>query len=342
MILVSGLTLWLVLWAAIPMLNTGVFDGIALAVLVLVTIASFEAMNPLGQAAQQLESSLHAARRLFALVDAESEINAPPDPCPLPEEIDICIRGLSFRYLPALPYALEAIDLDLPAGKRLAVVGPSGAGKSTLANLLLRLWEYSSGEISLSGCDLRRYDPRDVRRQFSVMSQRTYLFSGTLRQNLLLANPGASDLQLQQALTQAGLMEWVDQLPANWDTWIGERGMQISAGEQQRLALARCFLQDAPVLLLDEPTANLDALTEQRLLTTLPSLINGRSVLWITHRLVGMEMADEIVVLDAGRIVQRGTHHSLIHQPGLYQRLWNIQKRILLDLPGTSGPSPAF
>jgi thiol reductant ABC exporter CydC subunit len=342
MILVSGLTLWLVLWAAIPMLNIGVFDGIALAVLVLVTIASFEAVNPLGQAAQQLESSLNAARRLFALVDAEPEITAPPDPCPLPEKIDICMRGLSFRYLPALPYALEKIDLDLPAGKRLAVVGPSGAGKSTLAHSLLRLWDYSCGEISLSGCDLRRFDPQDIRRKISVVSQRSYLFSGTLRQNLLLAHPDASDAQLEHALNQAGLLEWVAQLPAGWETWIGERGMQVSGGERQRIALARCFLQNAPVLLLDEPAANLDAQSEQRLLESIFPLMHGRSVLWITHRLTGMEMVDEVVVLNAGRIVQRGTHQSLIQLPGLYQRLWNIQKRILLDLPGTSGPSPAF
>jgi ATP-binding cassette, subfamily C, bacterial CydC len=126
------------------------------------------------------------------------------------------------------------------------------------------------------------------------------------------------------------------------DTWIGERGLQMSGGERQRLALARCFLQDAPVLLLDEPTANLDALTETRLLSTIAGLMAGRSVLWITHRLVSMELADEIVVLEAGRIVQRGTHAALITQPGLYQRLWSMQNRILLDLPGTSDPSQPF
>jgi thiol reductant ABC exporter CydC subunit len=331
MVLVSGLTLWLVLWVAIPLVNAGLFDGVALAVIALVIMASFEAVNPLGQAAQQLESSLQAARRLFALVDAEPEVNAPLQPCSPSPASALHIRALSFRYLPELPYALQDIDFDLPTGKRIALVGPSGAGKTSLANLLLRFWDYSEGEIRLGGCDLHQLDPQVVRQRFGVVSQRTYLFGGTLRDNLVLARPDASDEQMWQALRLAGLQSWVQSLPVQMDTWIGERGLQISAGERQRMAVARCILQDAPILLLDEPTANLDAHTEKHLLVSLSTLMKDRSVLWITHRLVGMGAMDEVLVLDGGCVAQRGRHKDLLQQPGLYQRMWTLQNRIILD-----------
>jgi ATP-binding cassette, subfamily C, bacterial CydC len=342
LVLASGLTLWLVLWTAVPLVNAGVFDGVALAVLALVTLASFEAVNPLGQAAQQLESSYQAARRLFALVDAEPEVRAPVQPCPLPASSAIRIQGLAFRYQPELPYVLEDFNLDLPAGKRLALVGPSGAGKTTLANLLLRLWDYRVGEIILGDCELRRLDPGDVRRQFAVISQRIHLFNGTVRDNLRLVDPTSGEERLAQVLDQAGMLEWVHGLPQGLETWIGERGVQMSGGERQRLAVARCLLQDAPILLLDEPTANLDAVAEERLLATLPVVMHGRTVLWITHRLVGLETMDEIIVLADGRITQRGTHAELIRTTGLYQRMWTLQNRIILDPPGTSGSSAAF
>jgi len=342
MVLVSGVTLWFTLWAAIPMVESGLFDGVSLAVLALIALASFEAVTPLGQAAQQLESSLEAARRLFTLVETEPEVLPPAQPCSNTSACDLHIRGLSFRYRPELPDVLDALHLDLPAGKRLALVGPSGAGKTTLANLLLRFWDYSRGEITLGGCDLRQISPENARRCFGVIAQKTYLFTGTLRDNLLLACPSASNEVIETALVKAGLLEWVAELPSGLDTWAGERGIQISGGERQRLAIARCLLQDAPILLLDEPTANLDALTEARLLDSLSDVMQGRSVLWITHRLAGLEMVDEIAVMQNGRIVQRGTHTELVHQEGLYRRLWTLQNRIILDLPGTSAPSPAF
>jgi ATP-binding cassette, subfamily C, bacterial CydC len=157
-----------------------------------------------------------------------------------------------------------------------------------------------------------------------------------------LVDPTSGEERLAQVLDQAGMLEWVHGLPQGLETWIGERGVQMSGGERQRLAVARCLLQDAPILLLDEPTANLDAVAEERLLATLPVVMHGRTVLWITHRLVGLETMDEIIVLADGRITQRGTHAELIRTTGLYQRMWTLQNRIILDPPGTSGSSAAF
>jgi thiol reductant ABC exporter CydC subunit len=335
-VFVSGITLWLVLWVAIPMVHEGVFSGISLAVLALISMASFEAVIPLGQVAQHFDSSLQAARRLFDLVDADPEIIEGVKLCQTNRKLSLNIRGLSFRYVPDRAPVLNLINLDLPIGKRMAVVGPSGSGKTTLINILLRFWDFQDGEIILGDCDIRQMKLADVRRVFGVVSQATFIFSGTLRSNLLLANPEANDVQLWQALEYAGLANYVSSLPLQLDTWTGERGVLMSGGERQRLAIARCLLKDASIYLLDEPTANLDAISEQRLLKTIDAITRDRSLLWITHSLAGLEMVDEVVVMNEGRIVQRGRHKELVAQSGLYKNMWIIQNRIMIDLPGTS------
>ncbi|RPJ49208.1 MAG: thiol reductant ABC exporter subunit CydC, partial [Chloroflexi bacterium] len=334
-ILVSGLALWGVLLLAIPLVNGpegGQISGVSLAVLALVTLASFEAVTPLTQAAQHLESSLQAARRLFALGDIPAEVQEPQEGRAVPlldGPLSLCIRGLTFAYPGRTDSALDGFDLDLPAGKHAALVGASGAGKTTLLNLLLRFWEYPAGSIAINGQDLRAIDPQDLRGRMAVISQTTYLFSGTLRENLLLAKPGASPAELECAIWQAQLAELIEQLPQGLDTWVGERGLQLSGGERQRVAIARALLRDAPLLLLDEPTANLDAVTEQRLLENLKQTSAGRSVIHITHRLAGLEDMDEIIVMQAGRVAERGTHSDLLAQNGLYAQMWRIHQETI-------------
>lgn len=330
--LVAGLALWGMLLLAIPLVRGGRIDGVGLAVLALVTIASFEAVTPLTQAAQHLESSLQAARRLFALVDVPPEVGAPvaETAAQLPNgPLSIHIRGLTFSYPGRVDAALSSFDLDLPPGKRVAIVGPSGAGKTTLIHLLLRFWEYQAGGIEINKVDLRRIDPQMLRARASVVGQSTYLFSGTLRHNLLLACPDATPADLERAIWQAQLAERVSHLPEGLDTWIGERGLKLSGGERQRVAVARALLRDAPLLLLDEPTANLDAITEQRLLATLRQAGVGRSVIHVTHRLAGLESMDEIVVLQEGRACERGTHAELLASGGVYAQMWQIQRESL-------------
>ncbi len=341
-LLIANATVWALLVAAIPFVRSGTLDGVSLAVLALAAAASFEAVAPLGPAAQQLGRSLQAAKRLFALVDAQPEVIAPPQPLPAPLTARLSIHGLRFQYAPNLPPAIDDLDLELPPGKKIALVGPSGAGKSTLVNLLLRFWDYRQGEICLDGQDLRKFSPEDVRRKIGLISQSTYLFSASIRHNLLMAEPGAGENDLFEALERTGLGEWVASLPEGIDTWIGERGASISGGERQRLALARFLLRDAPLLLLDEPTANLDALTEQRLVKTLLDAMRGRSGLWITHRLIGLEHMDEILVLDEGRVIERGSQADLLERRGLFADLWALQNRILFEPPGTESSSAAF
>lgn len=323
--LAANLTLFVILLLAIPLVGAGQLDGVLLAVISLLVLASFEAVTPLPQAAQMLEACLKSARRLFELVDAEPAVQEPADPLPAPVFGEISIRNLSFRYEDSLPPALQQVDLELKPGRKVALVGPSGAGKSTLLALLMRFWEAPPGAICLNGQDIRRFRSPDVRRLFSLVSQSTYLFTATLRQNLLLAHPQAAEADLLRALEQAGLGEWARQLPDGLDTWLGERGQQMSGGEQQRLALARALLQDAPLVLLDEPTAHLDTITEQQVVETLHEMLRDRTVLWATHNLTGLEWMDEIVVLDNGRVVERGSQARLMQSDGLFARLWRIQ-----------------
>ncbi len=340
--LLANLGMWAVLVATIPLVSQGRLDGVYLAMLTLAALVSFEAVLPLPLAAQHLESSLEAARRLFAIVDARPAMQDPPDPAPPPLDFSLSARGLGFRYAPDEPLVLEDVSFALPQGGRLAIVGPSGAGKSTLVNLLLRFWDYQEGQILLGGHELRRYRPEDVHRLISVVSQQTHWFNGTIRENLLLARPEASEEEMVQATRQAQIHDFIQSLPHGYDTRIGEQGMRLSAGQRQRLAIARALLKDAPILILDEATANLDAVTEREVLQALFPLMEGRTTLMITHRLVGLERMDEVMVLQGGRVVERGRHDELLRMNGLYRRMWDLQNQVLawekLGLPKSSPP----
>ncbi len=329
-----------VLAVAIPLVSGGDLDGVYLALLVMAVISSFEAVLPLPQAFQTLDQSLEAARRLFEIVDAEPVVAALPSSVPLPRRCDLQVQNLCFSYGDGQRPALDGLNFDLPQGRQVAVVGPSGAGKSTLIHLLVRFWEYQQGQILLAGRDLRQYDQEELRGLMTVVSQHTYLFTATVRENLLLAKPGATEAEMIRAAQQAQIHDFIRSLPQGYDTWIGEQGLRLSGGQRQRLAVARAILKDAPILILDEPTANLDALTERELMAALQTLAAGRTTLLITHRLVGLEAADEILVLRAGRIAERGRHHELMQMGGLYRHMWDLQNQILAEALTTRVPGP--
>ena len=335
--LLTNLAMWSVLVIAIPMVRTSHLTGIDLPVLVLATLSSFEGVLALPLAFQYLENSLQAARRLFEIVDTDLTTKAPKPkdslaslrPAGETRPTSVAVADLSFRYGPAEPLALDHLSFEVQPGRNLAIVGPSGAGKSTLVNLLLRFWDYEQGQILLNGRDLREYAPDDARALIGVVLQQTYLFNATVRENLLLARPEATEAELIRSAQQAQIHDFIQSLPQGYDTLIGEQGLRLSGGERQRLAIARALLKDAPIVVLDEATANLDALTERGVLRSIRALMTGRTTLMITHRLVGLEAIEEIIVLSAGRIVERGRHADLIQLDGLYRRMWDLQNQVL-------------
>jgi ATP-binding cassette, subfamily C, bacterial CydCD len=329
----ANLAPWLVLVLAIPEVASGHIRGVMLAPLVLVTASTFEAVAPLPLAAQTWSSTRAAARRLFELVDAEPAIaECAPRIAPSPTAIGTArleFDTLSFRYATDLEPALRNISFRLEPGQRFAIVGPSGAGKSTLVSLLLRFWDYQCGEIYLNRRSIKDYSPDEVRRHIAVVSPNTYFFNTSVYENLLMSRRGVSRSEVERAANQAQIHDFIERLPRGYDTLIGEQGLRLSGGERQRLAIARAILKEAPLLILDEPTANLDAIVESQVLESLFRSMEGKSVLLITHRLIGLERTDEILVMEHGCIAERGTQAGLLGRDGAYRRLWDLQARFL-------------
>jgi len=322
--------LWSILFLCIPQVTSGNLAGPMLASLALLTFASFEAVTPLPLAAQMWNSSREAARRLFEVVDTEPMVKDNIRTLALdPRTANIKLVNLSFTYPSQNIPALQDITFNLQPGNSIAIVGPSGAGKSTLANLLLRFWDYDSGDITLGAESLKMYEQDEVRASIGLVSQNTYFFNTTIFENLRFARRRVTREEVEAAAQAAQIHDFILGLPKGYDTMIGEQGLRLSGGERQRLAIARVIIKDAPILILDEPTANLDPLTEKQVLETLFALMKRKTSLLITHRLVGMENMGEILVMNHGRIVERGTHLNLVQENGLYHRLWMYQNRIL-------------
>ncbi len=325
---VAGLTLWGVLVLGVAAVGSGAMSQVPLAVITLTALAAFEAVTALPAAAIALGHARSSAARVGAVLDAPDPVAAPAAPRPLPGgPLQVRLRGASVRYESGGPLALDGVDLDLDAGRRVALVGPSGAGKSTVAALLLRFCDLAAGTATLGGADLASYDPDAVRTVITGCAQDPHLFDTTIAANIRLARPEATEDELAEAARQARLLPWIASLPQGWDTPVGARGTAVSGGERQRIALARALLADPALLILDEPTAHLDpdnrrALTADLLAATAQATRRGRATLLITHEMDGLDQVDEIVVLDGGRVAERGTHPELLAAGGLYGRMW--------------------
>ncbi|WGS51670.1 ABC transporter ATP-binding protein/permease [Paraburkholderia sp. D15] len=290
-----------------------------LPLLVLVAVAAFMPVAEIGQVARQLADTIASTRRLH-VVESEPEPVVDGD-LPVPANPEVRFDAVSFAYPGRREAALSDVSFAVRPGSTIALVGASGAGKSTLANLLLRFWDPREGRITLGGVDLRRLHPDGLRQHIALVAQDTYLFNDTLEANIRLAGRDVSDADVRRALERAALSEFIEALPEGLATRVGERGVQLSGGQRQRVAIARAFLKDAPILIMDEATSHLDTISEQQIRAALEELMSQRTSIIIAHRLSTIQGADTILVMDAGRVVEAGSHAQLLAAGGAYARL---------------------
>ncbi|WP_338780961.1 thiol reductant ABC exporter subunit CydD [Streptomyces sp. DG1A-41] len=315
--LISGLTVTAAALVGAQAVAAGRLGGVTMAVVVLTPLAAFEAVLGLPLAVQYRQRVRRSAERVYEVLDAPEPVKEPEHPRQAPASpFPVAVRGLTARHAGQDRDAFAGLDLTLEEGRRVAVVGPSGSGKTTVAQVLLRFLDADAGSYTLAGVDALALHGDDVRGLVGLCAQDAHLFDSSLRENLLLAKKDATEDELRAALGRARLMDWADGLPDGLDTLVGEHGARLSGGQRQRLALARALLADFPVLVLDEPAEHLDLPTADALTADLLAATEGRTTLLITHRLAGLEAVDEVIVLDQGRVVQRGTYAELVAVDG--------------------------
>ncbi|MGR5048678.1 heme ABC transporter ATP-binding protein/permease CydC [Photobacterium damselae] len=314
----TGWTLVLITWIAADGVGGNPPDPFV-AMVAFATMASFELMMPVAGAFQYLGQTLTSARRLNEIIGAKPDTPFDPNGYQAKAQGNIAIENISYTYYGSEQPVLKQVNLSLKQGEKLAILGRTGCGKSTLLQLLTRNWDPQQGQISLDGIPLPQWQEGALRNAMTVVSQRVDVFNGSLRENLLLAKPQASDAECVQALEQVGLTTLLD--GQGLDTWLGEGGRQISGGERRRLGIARALLHDAPILLMDEPTEGLDRRTEQQILELLLEHAKDKTVIFITHRLIGLDEMDQICLMDEGRIIEHGKHQQLLAQKGRYAEL---------------------
>ena len=342
--LCSGLAMWGALLAGVAAVRAGTLSGVLLAGIALIPLVAFELVAGLPTATQILQRVRRSAARVFEVIDATPPVMEPEHPLALPSQRGapppagpdapstspphtLRVRGLRASYPGAPRPALDGVDLDLGPGRRVAVVGPSGAGKSTLAGVLLRFLDYEGPpeSVTLDGAPLEDLDGEDCRRVVGLVAQDAHVFDNTIEENLRLARRGATREQLCEALARARLLDWIETLPEGLGTEVGERGARMSGGQRQRLAIARALLADFPILILDEPGEHLDTQTADAILADLLAITRDRATLLITHRLAELQEVDEVLVLDRGRVIERGTHAELLCMDGRYAELWGLE-----------------
>ncbi|WP_318453988.1 heme ABC transporter ATP-binding protein/permease CydC [Photobacterium leiognathi] len=316
----TGWTLVVILWIAADGIGGHAPDPFV-AMVAFATMASFEMMMPVAGAFQYLGQTLTSAKRLNEIIEATPDTVFDPNGYHGDVQGALKIENVSYTYYGSTQAVVKNVSIDLKQGKKLALLGRTGCGKSTLLQLITRSWDPQQGQILLDGKPLLEWSEASLRKAITVVSQRVDIFNGSLRENLVLAKPNGTDAEFTEALVQVGLSALLED--KGLDTWLGDGGRQISGGERRRLGIARALLHDAPILLMDEPTEGLDRRTEQQILALLLEHAKDKTVLFITHRLVGLDQMDQICLMDEGEIIERGKHQALLAQQGRYAELCN-------------------
>ena len=323
LILISGTVL--VVWLAAPQVITEQMTLGALVAYLSYLTRFYDPLKGLSRANFQIQKSVGAAERIFAVLDTEPETTQAPTGVLLPRTSGrLTFENVDFAYSPQRP-VLNDFSLEVQPGEVVALVGTSGAGKTTLINLLLRFYTPTAGRVLLDGVPLDTLDVQSLRSQISLVSQEPFLFSTTVRDNILYGNPQAEHSQVEQAAKNANIHDFIVSLPQGYETLVGQRGVALSGGQRQRISLARAFLKDSPVLLLDEATTSVDSEAEALIQDALEQLTAGRTTLIIAHRLSSLHRAKRIIILENGRITEEGTHQSLLARPSLYRKLYDLQ-----------------
>lgn len=325
----SNLTMAAVLVYGAWLSSQGQLDALYLGAIALVTVASFEATQTLMTGSAYLNRSIEAGARLFALADQKPPIREQLEAQPLSDQFEeIVLDDLSFAY-DDHSAVLENLSTRINAGERIAILGPSGTGKTTLAQMLVRFLDPTTGTITWDGSDIRTCTTSELRAKVSLLTQQGYIFAGSVRDNLLLAVPEANDAALEDVLTSVGLQTWLKQLADGLASELGENGLGMSAGERQRLNLARTLLRNSPVLIMDEPVANLDQLTANEIRQRVLNEPRGQTILWITHSLAGLDDFDRILVLRDGQIIEDGSAAVLLEKGGYYAGLIDLRRSLI-------------
>lgn len=326
MVFIGSLGTVLVLWVGPSEVSAGKLSIGELFMFVSYLALFYVPINQIHSVNHMLQHALAASERIFEVLDTEPDVVDHPSVM-VPEgklEGLVILKDVMFTYRSDVP-VLNGINVSILAGERVALVGPSGAGKSTLIKLIMRFYDVRGGIVSLDGIDVRDLPLAYVRNQIGLVQQEPFLFNGTVRDNIAYSNPEASQSEIEGVAVAARAHEFISELPEKYDTWIGERGVKLSVGQKQRVAIARVLLKDPPIVILDEATSNIDTETEVKIREALDVLTQGRTTIVIAHRLSTLQQVDRIIVLDHGRLIQQGTHADLISQDGVYRTLYDAQ-----------------
>lgn len=322
-----NLTAFVLLFLTIPIVNSGNLDGKILAVIILGAIASFEAIQPLSLAYQNLEKAIEAGRRIFEIIDRPPSVSSGTEQLPDFNQPLIEIKHLDFSY--SQKRVLHDITLTLPFGKKTAIVGLSGSGKTTLSNLIMRFWDFKEGEILINGKDIRSFEEESIRNMVAYVPQDAFIFNSTIAENIRIGKPAATDPEIQEAARKANLDQFILSLPKRYQTIVGEGGAFLSGGERQRISVARAAVRNAPIYIFDEPFSNLDQATVKSVYHAITELVQDKSMLLISHQLTNLALMDEIILLRDGAILERGTQQELISISGAYRKMYDLQQNLI-------------